>query len=255
MQLPQFAAHADMEERHWWFLGRRQILVTLLHELLPPSKSTHLIDVGCGTGGLTKYFSHEYSIVGIDPAKEAIDFAKKKFPECTFIHGHAPNDVQEQVHNANGVLLVEVLEHVEDDMRFVHELIAAMKPGAYLFIMAPADMSLWSPHDTAFEHYRRYDSLEEFRALWSGTPVSELLVSYCNTRLRPVVKLMRKLSAMRGKAWGKGGTDIDVPPQPVNTLLKKIFGGEARSLVNILRGKGNTKRRKGVSVIAVLRKC
>ena len=253
MQFPQYAAHADMEERHWWFLARRQILRALLHEILPPSKSVHLIDVGCGTGGLTHFLSEDYHVTGIDPSADAIMFARERFPSQTFIHGYAPKDVPD-FHQADAVLLIEVLEHIEHDQEFVRDLLENMKPGAVLVMMAPADMSLWGPHDDAFEHFRRYDSREEFRNLWKGTDSEELLVSFCNSRLYPVVKLMRKLSALRGKAWGKGGTDIGVPMKPLNVALRKIYESEAPVLHQLLRGEKRHGLQKGVSLIAILRK-
>lgn len=51
MQLPQFQVHADLEERHWWFLGRRAIFRALLTQAVPPSRDRLILDVGCGTGG------------------------------------------------------------------------------------------------------------------------------------------------------------------------------------------------------------
>lgn len=241
-----------MEERHWWFLGRRKILQALLHELVPPSKDRLIIDVGSGTGGNTEFLSHEYTVIGVEPTAEGIAFSRKRFPHCTFIHGHAPQDVP-QFKDADAVLLIEVLEHVEKDRELVHALINDMKSGAYLIILAPADMSLWGPHDDAFEHFRRYDSVEEFRDLWRRTSVREVLVSHCMRRLYPVVKMMRRLSTFRGKSWGKGGTDIEIPMAPVNAFLKAFYGGEANVLLRALRGKGKGYT-KGVSLIAVLQK-
>ena len=95
MQLPQFEAHAGMEERHWWFLGRRHIIQTLLHELVPPSSDRLIIDVGCGTGGLTKFLSSEYRVTGVEPTTEGITAARTRFPQCNFIQGLAPDDVPE----------------------------------------------------------------------------------------------------------------------------------------------------------------
>lgn len=265
MQLAQFEAHAGMEERHWWFLGRRLILQTLLHELLPPSPDRGrerpllvpaerplLIDVGSGTGGLTEFLSREYTVIGVEPTADGIEFSRKRFPHCTYIHGYAPQDVP-QLREADAVLLIEVLEHVEKDVELVHALIDAMKPGAYLMMLAPADMSLWGPHDDAFEHFRRYDGIEGFRKLWSGTSVDELLVSHCMRRLYPVVKWMRRLSKLRGKSWGKGGTDIEIPMAPVNAFLRWFYSGEAKVLLRALRheGKGYAK---GVSVVGGLTK-
>ncbi|MDD5041378.1 MAG: hypothetical protein PHX87_02210 [Candidatus Peribacteraceae bacterium] len=73
---------------------------------------------------------------------------------------------------SDAVLFLDVLEHVQDDFALVSQLLAGMKPGAYLFIAAPGDPKLWGPHDRGFEHERRY-SLPRFRMLWEGLPVEE----------------------------------------------------------------------------------
>ncbi len=253
MQLPQFQVHAAIEETHWWFRARRRIVQGLIHELLPPGTGKKILDVGCGTGGITAYLSGEYAVMGVDPAPEAIAFARKRFPQCTFIQGYAPGSVQKECGDANMILLLEVLEHVEHDRDFVRSLIASLKPGAYLMIFAPADMSLWGPHDKGFEHFRRYDSAGEFRRTWAGTPVQEILVSHCNTRLYPLVKLARMLARRKGSAWGPGDTDLATPPAPVNALLERIFGGELGRLKKALRGQAAAYSR-GVSLMAILRK-
>lgn len=252
MQLPQFQAHAALEESHWWFLGRRHIIRDLLRTLLPPSQKISLVDVGCGTGGLTAFLSKEYTCIGIDPSSDGIAFARSRFPSSTFIHGYAPENIADTFQKADGILLIEVLEHVKEDVSFVHELITHMKPGAILLIMAPADMSLWGPHDVAFEHERRYDK-ERLRATWKGERVEELLVSFCNSRLYPLVRLMRVLSRWKGHAWGEGGTDIALPSRPLNALLRWIFQGESQRLVQALKNRHGGYSR-GVTLIAVLRK-
>lgn len=182
MQLPQFQVHAKIEDRHWWFCGRRTIFRALLSRLVPVRTGRKLLDVGCGTGGNTAAFSAEYDCTGVEPVMEAMSFARKHFPHCRFIQGIAPRDVPKEMANADIVLLADVLEHVLDDRTLVRDLIHAMKLGAVLLVMAPADKKLWSPHDRGFEHFRRYD-LETARALWQGLPVEELVCSYCNSRL------------------------------------------------------------------------
>ncbi len=252
MQLPQFQAHAALEEQHWWFLGRRAILATLLHAVAPPSTKTRVLDVGCGTGGLTAFFGREYSCMGTDPATEAVTFAKEKYPHCRFTQGNAPDDVLEAYREADAVLLIEVLEHVKDDKAFVHRLIDELKPGAHLIIMAPADPSLWGPHDEGFQHERRYE-WSTFRSLWEGMPVKEKLTSFCNTRLYPVAKVARMLARLKGSAWGPGDTDLALPMAPLNSLFRAIFAGERHRLLRALHGRGRPYRH-GVTILTILQK-
>ena len=220
MQLPQFQVHAEVEDKHWWFLARREILRTVLHKIALPSKEKMILDVGCGTGGNTNALSDEYHCIGIDPIPEAIQFAMDRYPQVTFTCGYAPEDVPVEMASADVVLLMDVLEHIEDDFFFVSSLLSYMKPGAHLVCMAPADPTLWSAHDKGFEHYRRYTT-DRLRLLWKDLPVQERLVSYCNSRLYPLVKLAR----LRKKALGPNDTDLSLPAQPINQVFQWIFRG------------------------------
>lgn len=251
MQLPQFQAHADLEDRHWWFTARRRILLRLLEELLPPSQERLIVDVGCGTGGNAAAVAKRYRCIGVDPDFHAVTYARKKYPHVTFVQGYAPQDVRSEMAQADAVLLMDVLEHIEHDTAFIEDLTKAMKPGAFLFLMAPADPSLWSPHDAGFEHYRRY-TLESFRALWAHAPVRERLASYCNRRLYPVVKAMRFLAKLRGKPLGQGSTDLSMPSKPVNIFLHELFADEDAVLLKTLHRKRRRGYTKGVSVFGVL---
>lgn len=251
MQLPQFQAHAKLEEIHWWFTGRREIVQTLLHRLLPPSRERSIVDVGCGTGGNTAAFNKEYTCIGIDPDPDAITLARARFPQCRFIHGAAPQSIPDEICRADALLLLDVLEHVEHDVPFVQELVRAMKPGAYLFIMVPADLALWSPHDKGFGHFRRY-TLESLRLLWSGQPVRELLLSFCNVRLYWPIRFLRLFTRVRGKPLGQGDSDLALPPLPLNTFLRWVFAGEVKRLTSLLGGQRKLWKRHGVSAIAVL---
>ena len=251
MQLPQFQAHAEAEQKHWWFRARVSILRALLEQLVPESKSTLILDVGCGTGGNTAALGTAYHCIGIDPIPEAIESAKSRFPNEEFLCGYAPEDISEQMREADVVLLMDVLEHIEDDFLFTSSLLAAMKPGAHLILMAPADPNLWGAHDKGFEHFRRY-TLERLRLLWADLPVQERMASYCNSRLYPLVKFARALSRKRGKALGAHNTDISVPLVPLNTLLYWIFSTERSRLLGVLCGKKKRGFRNGVSVFAVL---
>ena len=129
-----------------------------------------------------------------------------------------------------------MLEHVADDYAMLSELLAAASPGCYFLLTVPADESLWSEHDESFGHYRRYDRAR-LEGVWAGLPVTTLLVSYFNSRLLPIVRLVRAWNRRRGRAAGRAGTDFWLPSRPANALLTAIFAGEAGRLVAALRGR------------------
>ena len=90
-------------------------------------------------------------------------------------------------------------------------------------------------------------------ALWEGLPANPLLVSHFNSRLLPVVRLVRTAGNWRGRAAGAAGTDFWLPVGPVNRLLEEIFAGESRRLVGLLHGRRRPYA-AGASLIAVLRR-
>src|SRR4051812_22732215 len=233
MQSAQFRLHADLEDTHWWFAGRREILRELVRQVLPgPGRST-VVDVGCGTGANLASLAEDHDCVGIDTSPEGIDLARSRFPDLRFICGHAPDDLGTLMHEARLILLMDVLEHVPDDFAFLSGLLAASAPGAYFLVTVPANPAAWSEHDESNGHYRRYD-IDRLRRVWEGLPVTPLLFSHFNSRLYPVARAVRTWSRWRGRSVGRAGTDVGLPPRPVNAALREVFAGEARVLGDLL---------------------
>ena len=267
MQHDQFQLHADVEDRHWWFVARRRILARLVEEVLPPDPDATVIDVGCGTGANIAALADGYRCLGIDTSSKAIELARSRFSGSgvEFRVGRAPQDLgdviservlkmgataglsssacanapentagqassgthtitsnqfQNTLSDARLIMLTDVLEHIADDYEMFSELFAAAPPGCFFLITVPADESLWSEHDESFGHYRRYD-LARLEGVWTGLPATTLMASYFNTRLLPIVRLVRASSRRRGHAAGRAGTDFQVPIRPLNAILTK----------------------------------
>lgn len=251
METDLFSLHAALEERHWWFLGRRAIALSLAREILPAG--SQVLDAGCGTGGTLGALAGTYACVGLDPSADAIRLARERFPAVRFQQAQDPAESNGLVASASLLLLMDVLEHLSDDFLFFSRLLQKIRPGGHLLITVPADPSLWSGHDVRFGHFRRY-TRQRLEQLWTGLPVTVRLLSHYNSRLYPLVKGMRSLSRLMGKPMGDGGTDFSLPPAPVNRLLQSILAGESDTLVDCLNGRRTSGFKNGVSLIAVLRR-
>jgi SAM-dependent methyltransferase len=252
MQSAQFLLHADIEERHWWFVGRRRIMRRLLTQVLPPSHDVTVVDIGCGTGANIASLADHYDCAGIDASPEAIDLARQRFPAVRFLVGLAPRDLGDLARQARAFLLMDVLEHVEDDFALLSGLLGAASPGVHFLITVPADEALWSEHDESFGHYRRYDQ-ERFERVWAGLPVTPLVSSYFNSRMYPLVRLIRARNRRRGHAGGRAGTDFWMPNHLMNHLLEATLAGEAGRLLGQLAG-GRQGYSYGASLMALLRR-
>lgn len=253
MQTDQFRVTFETEMRHWWFVARREILRALLAEVVPPSAEAVLVDVGCATGGNLALLSKDYTCVGIELSPDALALAQSRPCGARFICGAAPDDLGEWARRARLFLVADVLEHVEDDAGLLRGLVECALPGAYLLLTVPADPSQWGLHDVSHGHRRRYDRAA-LEALWQGLPVEPLLVSYYNARLYPLVKCARWWNRLRGRSYGEAGTDLKIPPAPVNRLLRRVLRGELRVLRDVLHGRRRQGYARGVSLIALLRK-
>jgi SAM-dependent methyltransferase len=251
MQSPQFQLHAEIEQRHWWFVGRRRIMRRLIDAVLAPPAM--VVDVGCGTGANIAALADSYTCVGIDTSVEAIRLARRRFPQVRFIAGRAPEDLGGLIHQANLFLLMDVLEHIDDDVAMFSELLAAAAPGSYFLVTVPADPSLWSAHDESFGHRRRYDRAG-LRRLWADLPVSPVLVSCFNARLLPLVKIVRAWGRRRGRAAGEAGTDFWLPNPALNCILQATLAGEARRLLRLIDNRAGGGYRRGASLLALLRR-
>jgi SAM-dependent methyltransferase len=196
-----------------------------------------------------------FRCLGIDSSAEAIELARWRFPAVEFVCGVAPSDIEEQAAQADLWLLMDVLEHVDDDAAMLQSLVAYAKPGAYFFITVPANPALWSPHDNAAGHLRRYTA-RTLRELWSTLPIEERLISGYNARLYWPVKAVRTITALLGRSHGAAeaqGLDLRLPPTPFNGILTALFTNEAMRLTDALESR-RPGYAHGVSLLAVLQR-
>lgn len=252
MQESFFETHAAMEDAHWWFLGRRDILEALLDECARRGATGTVLDIGCGTGGNTARFARTHRAVGVEPSSAAVRLARTRFPAIGFVEGFAPDAVMDEMRIADVIVLTDVLEHVENDRALVARLVDAARPGAFFIITVPANPELWTEHDVTHGHFRRY-TMESFRNLWGSADVDVHLLSHFNSRLLPFVRIVRRWDRWKGRAAGVHGTDLRLLPWPLNDALLAVFAGEA----GVLRrrfGKSEPAYSDGVSLIGVYQK-
>lgn len=251
MRQEQLLAMADVEQDHWWFVSRRRILQRLVDRLFPEIPEPLVVDIGCGPGRNLASLSNRCRCVGIDASPDAVRLARATFPDLHFIHGMAPDEVLGEIRQADLVLLMDVIEHVEDDCLLVSNIAATLKPGALMVVTVPADAKLWSPHDEAVLHYRRYD-LPRLEAVWRGLPLETRLVAGLNRRLYWPIRAARAVTRRRDRSVGASGTDFKLPPKPLNRLFSYLFSKEIDRLVAALDSGVPSKTSHSVSLIAIL---
>ncbi len=248
-----YTRHRDVEDAHWWFVGRRKIFLDVIREVMRPSPGDLVVDVGCGTGGNVAALTGQYRCLGMDHSELAIDYARRKYPDCEFMLGDTLTGMSEVTDETALYTLTDVLEHIEDDRTFLAQVVAQARRGAHILITVPANPVLWSALDEEAGHFRRYET-ETLAALWSDLPVDVRFISYFNSRLYPLIWLARALGRWLPLFDGKRGSDLNIPPAPVNCCLSTVFAGETRRITALLNDGGGKPYTKGVSIVALLRR-
>lgn len=235
-----------IEERHWWFSARREILLALLGRWVP--KGQRLLDVGCGTGFLLDAARHDWEVWGLDPAPEAVAFCQARGLEHV-VQATVSDLGTGKFPLANAVTFFDVLEHLDDDVAALRGAADNLVSGGLVLATVPAYPWLWSTHDTSHHHRRRYTT-STLRAAFTaaGLEPVEPGFGYFNTRLFPLAVATRLWDRVRGRS--PDGELLPVPPEPINGALRRVFVSERTRLA----GPKPRPFRFGLSVVAVGRK-
>jgi SAM-dependent methyltransferase len=238
----------DLEDRHWWFRGRRHAVWELGRRLVPPGGE--VVQVGCGTGGIIGAFPASVARYGLDPSPAALATARARYPGVTFELGAPPEAGRDAIGAADLVILCDVLEHIYDDAGFISELLAGMRSGAHLLLTVPTVRWPRSPDGSARDS-RRY-TRHSLARTWRGLPVSPRLVAPLNRRLHPVVRTLRTVGAWPPPEAGNGVVGTALPWSPVNAALGRVLVGEVRALIAALKTSPRQVPGHGTSLLAVL---
>jgi SAM-dependent methyltransferase len=229
MQTDFYGEYFRTEDRHWWFVGRRRIVLEALSLSLArvgPQSSPRILDFGCGTGAMLTHLRRLGTVEGVDGDERAIGFCRSRGESN--VHLLESDDLPFEDESFDLVTAFDVLEHIADDRGALAEIRRVLRPGGTLMITVPAYQWMWGPHDEINDHKRRYSSAEiESKITAAGLELDRL--THFNTLLLPViaaVRLLRKRLPDRSPRsdFGLGARG------PANGILAAVLSSEARVL-------------------------
>lgn len=226
MERSAYTEMAEIEDRHWWFSARREIIASLLERFLG-GKNEDILDAGSGTGGNIGTLSAFGKVRALEMDPEAAAYSASRFPGAEVAVGSLPLPASAFPGRTFGLIaMLDVLEHVKNDAEAVASAAARLKPGGLLLATVPAFQRLYGPHDRELHHFRRYDAAR-LREISEAAGLRTEMLSYFCSLLFPGVVLSRiaDLLFRRKKAYG-----MKVPPAAMNDLLYRVFRSEKKLL-------------------------
>jgi len=211
---------AALEDTHWWYRERRHLLAKALDGIRPGDA----LDIGAAGGGNTRVLRDlGWRPVALEYGAEGAEVAHER--GLLTLRADA---TRLPVDDASLDLIVafDILEHIEDDDLAVSEVARILRPDGTFLVAVPADPKLWSAHDEAVDHVRRY-TRETLSSVLHRGGFDVVDMTSWNVLLRPIVAMRRKKAS---------GSDLDDLHPVVNAGLRAIIAAERYLPVKQLPG-------------------
>jgi 2-polyprenyl-3-methyl-5-hydroxy-6-metoxy-1,4-benzoquinol methylase len=230
---------AEHDATHWWYRARRDVLANLIKRKISLPPMAKILEIGCGTGHNLAMLSQFGDVDAIEIDDHSRGIATKRLGRDV---GASPlpelSGVADQSYDM--VAILDVLEHVEDDRAALMAIAKRLRERGKILITVPQFGWMWSGHDVANHHHRRYTKATLRNVIADAGLRLDMLQSF-NSLLFPLAAADRIVA----KISGREGSDDALPAAPVNALFEKIFGLE-RYLV------GRVPMPPGVSLVAIV---
>ncbi|WP_219892590.1 class I SAM-dependent methyltransferase [Aquisediminimonas profunda] len=230
---------ADHDNRHWWYVARRDILAEIIGREINLPADSRILEIGCGTGHNLEMLGRFGQVDAIEVDDDVRQIAAERLGRAVW---SSPLPELEGVEHGRYdlIAILDVLEHINKDREALRGMAACLKPGGKILITVPAFPWLWSAHDIVNHHHRRYTK-STLRAAVAEAGLTLHRLDWFNSILFPLAVSAR----MWGKLRRKDDSDDAMPPAPLNALFRALFGFE-RHLI------GRVPMPPGVSLLAIV---
>ncbi len=153
----------EVDKHHFWKIERRRLIIEWLTTYSHDKKSLKILDIGGACSILSNDMCRFGKVTVIEPDKETVETAKELF-QLDIKEGALPGNIPvDSLYDV--VTLLDVLEHIDDDKEAIKSIWKLLQPGGMFLCTVPAFQWLWSNHDIALHHKRRYNYKEFYKLL------------------------------------------------------------------------------------------
>jgi hypothetical protein len=205
VDLKERHALGEQAARHWYYVSKARMITRHLQ------RSSHsILDVGAGEGWFSRWLlenGYGQSAICVDPGYEAD--CESSVAGLPLLFRRSVSSIDQDL-----VLLMDVLEHVDDDVGLLARYWRSAPAGTTFIITVPAFNFLWSSHDVYLEHRRRYTLGSLSRTIRKAGATPDRLHYFFGSvfPLAAIVRLVRRYS-------GEDASDMRPVPELVNSVL------------------------------------
>lgn len=222
MQTHHYPILFEVEETHWWYLGRRRIIQTLVEKMLPTLnvQNPRILDVGCGTGANLKMLAAYGEAEGVDISSQAVEFCRRRGLDSVKLG--AIERLPYADDSFDLVTALDVIEHLEDDLAGLREIRRVLRRQGRVLLFVPAFMFLWGVQDDVSNHWRRY-TLPSLVTALERAGFSVEWSSYANISFFFPVLLVRSVMRWFGLT---AATEYGINISSLNGAFSSLFAAE-----------------------------
>jgi SAM-dependent methyltransferase len=222
MQSHHYPLVYQVEERHWWYVGRRRIIACLVERISATlnNSSPRILDIGCGTGANLKMLAVYGQAEGVDISPQAVEFCRERGLDLVKLGAieHLPYETN----SFELVTALDVIEHLDDDIAGLRETRRVLRADGRLLVFVPAFMFLWGVQDDVSNHRRRY-TLPQLLSAVESAGFSIEWSSYANISFFLPVLLVRSVMRWFGLS---AATEYGINIPLLNGPFSRLFAAE-----------------------------
>ncbi|MBP9822440.1 MAG: class I SAM-dependent methyltransferase [Candidatus Pacebacteria bacterium] len=231
MEKNEYKKMFDSESSYWWYVGRRFIIREFLKKYFQKNDKP-VLDVGCGTGVNLKLLEEFGSgVLGIDSSEDALNYCRSR--GLNNVRMIEQGKELAEPNSFHLVAMTDVLEHIENEEAILRNVYSVLDSGGYLLVTVPAYQFMWSEHDVALHHFRRY-TVGRLKKVLSDNGFKVLRASYIISFSFPLVLGYRIIKGLINKIFTREPktSHVYLPPLLNNFFiwLLKIEGVVVRSI-------------------------
>lgn len=225
MDRKNYDAEISLEKYHWWYVTRRSILKNICDNYIKNKKELSILEIGCGSGGNLSFLSKYGELYAMETDNIAIKNAKSK-KICEVRKGTLPENIP-YGKSFDIICLFDVLEHIQNDKLSLQTVNKYLNRDGRIILTVPAYMFLWSGHDIASHHKRRYTT-SQINQLLESTGFKKSYSSYFFSILFTILAPIRIIQKLLHRKNVRH--DIRKEKRILNYLMIKIFSIESKIL-------------------------